>query len=158
VDVTIRCVCSGHHPFDTVTLRDRLDFRTAFTIRNEVAGLNEDGHLRPAEALATLTECYVVYGVESWSLTEEDKPLPVSREAIEQYLLSDPLLAMPIADAADSLYSATILPLVVKVEPFSKPTRTRGSTSAKRTRSTAPKHSSRSSTTTTPTAAIGTTS
>lgn len=160
--VTIECLCPPkaagevrHPQGDTVTLRERLDFRAAVTARNTIVFLkSEDPDASAAEILAALTETYLLLGIESWSLLDaKGKPLPPSKAAIREYLLARPEIAMRVGDAADELYSeAVVLPLLARAQNFSPPTPTNGPTSAPKGSSPKPpKPSKPSSTTTTPT-------
>jgi len=160
MNVDIPCVC-GRHETDSVTLRETLDFRSAIAIRNAAIVLRtEDPDASVAEILATLSEQYLLFGVESWTLADaKGKPLPVSRAAIREHLLSRPDVAVIVADAADGLYAeAVVLPLLVRASTSSPPRPTDGSTSAPTGSETPrPKPSKRSSITTSPTAATATT-
>jgi hypothetical protein len=131
VIVDIECVC-GHHEQDRVVLRDALDFRRAMTIVNAaMMAKQEDPDGSSAELVATLSEQYLLVGIESWSLRGADrKPLPVTSATIRDKLLSRPLVAVVIAEAADDLYSqAVVLPLLLKAARSSQPGQTNGSTS-----------------------------
>lgn len=167
--VTIDCLCPPNargevrHPAgDTVTLRERLDFRGALTARNTIVLVKtDDPDASSAEILAALTEVYLLLGVESWSLVDaKNKPIEVSKAAIREHLLANPEVAMTIGDAADALYSeAVILPLLARAQSSSPPSPIGGSTSATTGSSPKrPKPSKRSSITTIPTDAIVTTS
>lgn len=154
MDVTFPCIC-GRHDSDVVTLRDTLDFRSALAIRNEALVLRtNDPDASIGEVLATLTEQYILFGVEAWTLADEHgKKLPVSRENIRARLLAHPEAAIVVADAADSLYGEkVVLPLLLRASKSSPPSPTDGSTSATNGGSTKrPKRSSPSSTASTPT-------
>jgi len=160
--VTIECVCppkageTRHPDGDTVTLRPKLDFRSALTARNTIVVLkSEDPDATTADILAALTETYLIVGIESWSLTDErGKALPVSRVAIRDLMDRHPEAAMIIGDEADELYSeAVIAPLVARAQNSSPPTPINASTSATNGSSPKPRKPSRpSSTFTTPTA------
>ena len=140
--MNIECICppradgEPRHPAgDTVTLRERLDFRAALTARNTMILLKtEDPDAGTAEILAALTETYLLVGVESWSLVDaKGKPVEVSKAAIRECLLSHPDVAMTVGNAADELYSASvILPLVALARTSSPPTPTTESTSPPR--------------------------
>jgi hypothetical protein len=171
MDVTIGCVCprradgAARHPDgDRITLRDRLDFRQAITIRKAVALAGEEGPADAAEILAIMTEWYCLLGIESWSLTDQlGKPVQVSRAAIRARLLDNPdafAQTTELADAADALYMETVLlPLLAAASTSSPPTPTAPSTSAPTDSSPKPpKRSRRSSTASTPTAATAATS
>jgi hypothetical protein len=167
--VAVACLCPPkatgevRHPAgDEITLRERLDFRAALTARNTMVLLKEeDPDVSSAEILAALTETYLVLGIESWSLVDaKGKPLPVSKAAIREVLLTKPDIAMEVGDAADALYSAAvILPLLARAQTSSRPTPTNGSTSVTTpSLPKPPKRSRRSSITTIPTAATAPTS
>jgi hypothetical protein len=162
MDVPIPCPCppkadgdTRHPDGDTVTLRDRLDFKAGQTIQWAVTIARESEAEAP-EILAIMTEWYALLGVEAWTLTDDHgKPLPVTRAAIRDILLASPA-AVTVADAADTLYmAAVLLPLLERESKSSPPTPTEPSTSAptasppKR-----PKPSKPSSITSTPTAVI----
>lgn len=165
-EVKIGCPCpkrdgAARHPDgDTLTFRERLDFRSAFAVRNEFGMLRASGEATIGEAMAALTEGFLIYGIEAWTLTDEkDRPIPVNRPAIRRYILSDLSIAEPAADAADELYGPVILPLVVKVSSSSPTSSIESETSAKPdSKETTPSPSSPSSTTTSPTDATETTS
>lgn len=163
---TIECICPPkadggvrHPDGDTVTLRERLDFRSALTARNAIALAQSEGG-STAEILAALTESYVFLGIESWTVVDaKGKPVEVSRAAIRDYLLDDPEAAMTVADEADELYrEAVIAPLVARASKSSPTTPTNGSTyRTNGSRPKRPKPSKPSSTTTTRTGATVTT-
>jgi hypothetical protein len=165
--VEIDCICppregeSRHPAGDVVSLRVTLDFRSVTAIRHGISLRENDGSdLYPAEVLAVLTEGYVLYGIESWTLTDEKgKPLELSRAAIREQILARVDVAATVGDAADDLYGkAVLLPLLVRASKSSPPTQTAPSTSVPRpSRARRPKPSRRSSTTTTPTDGTATT-
>lgn len=139
----------------TVTLYDRLDFHRATTVTKAVAFIEEeDPAIRPAAVLATLSEFYVLMGVESWTLA-----YPVTTANIRAHLLTHPEVGA-VVEAADELYQEQILlPLLARAQSSSPPSQTDASTSrtphgAKRPR----KHSQPSSISTIPTDGTGTTS
>ena len=136
---TIECLCPPtkagdvrHPDGDTVTLREKLDFRSALTARNVFVLLkSEDPDVSTGEIMAALTETYLLTGIASWSLQDEKgKPLPVSRQAIRDILLTNQEAAMTVGDEADELYSeAVIVPLVARALKSSLDTPINGSTS-----------------------------
>jgi hypothetical protein len=136
----IECVCpvrpdgAVRHPNgDTVTLREKLDFRSALTARNTVILIKqEDEQADAAAILAALTEVYLLMGITSWTLVDaKAKPLPVSRDNVRALMDEHPDAAMEIGDEADGLYSeAVITPLVARASSYSPPTPITGSTSA----------------------------
>ena len=136
----IECVCpvrsdgAVRHPDgDTVTLRERLDFRSALTARNTVILIKqEDEQADAAAILAALTEVYLLMGITSWTVVDaRGKPVPVSRDAVRDLMDKHPDAAMEIGDEADGLYSeAVITPLVARASSYSPPTPIAASTSA----------------------------
>jgi hypothetical protein len=166
MDVQIKCICPSkdgepRHDQDTITLRDKLDFHSVRTMRNEVRVLkSQEEAASTAEILATLTEAYLLHGISSWTLTDEKgKPVELSRRAITDRLLSTDEAEL-VGDAADELYQEVVLlPLVVRGLNSSPTTPTNGSTSATTVSSSKPpKPSKRSSTSTTRTVGTETTS
>lgn len=111
------------------------------------------------EIVGLLTESYLLVGVVEWSLSDEMGPIPVSRENIAKYLLSDFELAQPVADAADDLYYGPVLaPLVASLQTSLLGGSSKKQTSATNGSSAKPrKRSRRSSTSTTRTADTETT-
>jgi hypothetical protein len=166
--VNVSCLCPRkgaevRHPAgDTINLKERLDFRTALTMRKSVVLLktiNEEASTE--EILAVLTESYLLYGVESWSLVDaKDQPIPVNATTVGQYLLADLEAADAVADEAEDRYSAVVLlPLLKGALTSSPPTPTSDSTSATNGSSPEPpKPSKRSSTITSLTDSTETTS
>lgn len=166
MNVDIPCICppvdgQPRHDHDTITLRDHLDFHAATTIRNSAVVLRaEDPDAGVAEVMATFTEQYVIFGVEAWTLVDDrGKPVPVTRPAIRDLLLTRDDVSFIVADAADGMYQEkVILPLLPRESRPSPTMSTNGSISATNgTRSTPRKRSSRSSTSTIPTGDTGTT-
>ena len=136
--VQTTCLCpetstgTRHPEGDRITLRDKLDFRSAVTMQKAVVSLRaEVDDPTTAEILAALTEAYVVYGVEAWTLTDaRGKAIPVNRQTITTYLLSDLVSAMDVADAADDIYQETVLlPLIRRGAESSETSPTTSSTS-----------------------------
>ncbi len=135
----IECVCpvrpdgAIRHPGgDTVTLREKLDFRSALTARNTVILIKqEDDQADAATILAALTEVYLLVGITSWTLVDaKAKPVAVSRDAVRALMDEHPDAAMTIGDEADALYSeAVITPLVNRASSYSPTTPTVVSTS-----------------------------
>jgi hypothetical protein len=159
VNVTVECLCPGaaHPDGDTITLRDKLDFHAATTIRQSLKLLEQPADT--AEILATLTEKYLLFGIESWTLVDErGKAIPVSRQTITERILGDPIGSAAIADEADELYAPTVLlPLVARASKSSKPSPTSASTSQPTDSPTKrPKRSSPSSISTSPTGGTAT--
>lgn len=164
----IECICppkadgqTRHPGGDTVTLKATLSFHDAVSIRNEIGLLSlGDPDVMTGEILATLTESYLLFGIESWSLVDEKgKPVPASKAAIRERLLTRLDVAVTVGEAADKLYAAAVvLPLLLKASKSSPPTPTNGSTLVpKASPPKRPKRSSPSLTTTTPTDATATT-
>lgn len=164
----VKCVCppkadgSARHDHDTIELRERMDFRSSIAIRNALAlESGDDGAIDMADILAILTERFIVYGIQSWTVVDaKNQPVPVSRQAITDLILSDIELATDIGDAADARYrDAVMLPLLQRGQTSSPSTPTNGSTSATKRSSTRRRtRSSPSSITAIPTAVTGTTS
>ena len=147
MDAIIPCVCpDARHETDTITFRDRLDFRSGLAIRKQL-GLEkgDDPEMSAGEVLAILTESYLVYGIESWTLTDDKgKPLEADRTNVRRFLEEHPEEAAAAGDVADELYSEQVLlPLLQKASNSSRPSRTPASTSRKPgssgTKSTRPK-------------------
>jgi hypothetical protein len=158
MDVTIDCICpETPHESDTVTLRDRLDFRSASTILKAVQLMGAgDEDVDTAEILALLTENYLIYGIEAWTLVDaKRKPVPVGKAAIREVLFPS-AAAMVVADAADELYSEQVMvPLVARAARLSRPSPTDELTSPKNDDSesqtpTSPEENSTSSSSPTP--------
>lgn len=163
--VQVACLCppradgTPRHPDgDEITLRERLDFRGAATVRNSIALLKSaDPDASFAEVLAVLTEQYILAGVTLWTVLDADgKPLPVTKPNLRSLLLANDVAATLVGDVADGLYSEQILgPLVQAASRSLPPTPTDESTSpATDSPSESPTPSSPSSTTITPTADI----
>lgn len=164
MDATIPCVCpprgdAPQHEQDTITFRERLDFRAGLTIRRAIGiAKDDDPNLEAAEVLAILTEHYLIHGIESWTLKDDKgKAVEVTREAIRAFLADYPDEAMEAGDTADDLYAEQVLlPLLRRASnssqpsPTPKPTSPRTGSQAKR-----PKPSQRSSTSTTRTEGTG---
>ncbi len=161
----IDCVCpprtdgTPRHPNgDTVTLRERLDFRSGLAARNTVMVIKqEDPEAGAAEILAGLTEIYLLVGIESWTLQDaKGKAVEVNRTTVRQLMADHPDEAMTIGDEADGLYNEQVIaPLVARALKYSQPTQTTGSTSPTTGSQPRPlKQSKRSSTTTSQTDGI----
>lgn len=154
MDVTIECPCpvtgSGkpRHASDTVTLRERLGFRAATTIRKGIGLLYlDDPQTSAAEVLAMLTESYLLYGIERWTLRDAKGPIEVSKTAIREHLFSRDISAL--ADEADNLYASQVmLPLLLAAQSSSQPTPTDSTSPRNGSPTTRPKRSRRSSTST----------
>lgn len=154
--VAIACVCpriggQAQHPDgDEVKLRERLDFHAATTVRQAIRVLTlDDPRAGAGEVLATLTEQYLLFGIESWTLRDElGKPVPVTKPAIRALMDDHMDEAMVVGDAADEMYSeAVLVPLVQRAATSSPSTPTESSTSAPTgSTSTPPTPSSSSST------------
>lgn len=160
----IDCVCppkadgEPRHPDgDTVTLRERLDFPAATAINYALRqAREEDPDVDGATMLAVMSEKYLLFGIESWSIVDEKgKPLEVTKPNIRSVLLTRDLVALaPIVNEADVIYQPQVLaPLVAAAQKSSSSTPTEPLTSPP-TDSPVPlqKRSKRSSTSTIPTA------
>lgn len=165
MDVTIACICAQPtHETDTVTLADVLDFRATLTVRQEirfaVSSAREAGEvLSLAEMTAIMTESYLLHAITAWTVKDErGKPLAISKSAIRDRLLANYEEAEKVGDAADTLYSETVvLPLLTGASKSSPPTPTppKSSTSAPTNGSTPRKRSKPSSISTTPMVVTG---
>jgi hypothetical protein len=168
VIVNVACICPEtsngvrHPEGDAVTLRERLGFRSAVTMQKVIATLRDEiEEPSSADILAALTEAYVVYGIESWTLVDaRGKAIPVNRATIEEHLLSDLTAALAVADVADDLYQETVLlPLLMRGSASSVTTPTTESTSPETSSPDEPPTPSKpSSITTSPMGVIATTS
>lgn len=163
MDVPIACICPPvdgqmRHPGgDIVTLRDRLPFHEALAVRNDVGvAAISDPDATEGDILATLTEAYLVHGIESWTLADDGGPIPATKAAIRERLLASLDAALAVGEAADELYAeAVMLPLLARASNSSRPTPTDASISQTNvSHRPAQRRRSRSSTTTTRTDAI----
>jgi hypothetical protein len=167
----IRCICppkangDPRHESDTIELREKMDFRSSIAIRNALAlesgQVGDDGQLDMADVLAILTERFVLYGIQSWTIVDaKGKPVDVSHQTIRELILTDIDVATDIGDEADARYrEAVMLPLIRRGSTSSPDSPIAESTSAPKPQSTKPRtRSSRSSITSIPTADIATTS
>lgn len=163
MNVTINCICPAkggaqRHAADTVSLADRLDFRTLLTLRQAIGFEMREPETSTASIVAVLIEQYLLHCVTGWSLVDEaGKPVPVSRQAIRVRLLSHQEEAEIVGNAADDIYTDTVtLPLTDRASSSSATTPTPGSTSAPNGHGTRPrKPSKRSSISTTPMVVTG---
>jgi hypothetical protein len=132
-----------------------MDFRSSIAIRNALALESGGEDVDMADVLAILTERFVIYGIQSWTVVDEkNQPVPVNRQTITELILSDIDLATEIGDVADGRYrEATMLPLIRAGSKPSPSMPTSDSTSVATTRSTRRRtRASRSSITAIPTA------
>ncbi len=138
----------------TVTFRERLPFRAATTIQMAMATFPPgEAVMREAGILAMMSEWYIVYGVESWTLDE-----PVTEESIRRQLLDRPDV-LDLVEAANEFYQGQVVdPLVQRGRSLSPPSQTDDSTSQTPSGSQTPTPFSPSSITTTPTDDTGPTS
>jgi len=168
MDVQTRCICPPkdeqirHPDGDTFSLRETLDFRGVATLRWAIA-VEKDSNpgMSIAQALAAITEHYLLVGLERWTLQEEarndkgrfeTRPIPINANTIREHLLSRTDEAIVVADAADDLYGAVVLPLLTGSSTSSPPLPTTESTSPRTGSSEKrPKRSRPSSISTTPT-------
>lgn len=156
-EVRVGCLCpdpATHPDGDTVTFVEKLDFRQMATARWTVEWAKSEGVDSIPEILAMLTEFYLLNFIESWTLTDGKKALPVTKPNIRERVLSNADAAFELAEVADSLYSsAVIVPLVRRASRLSPTSLTNGSTSATNGNGKSHKRSKRSLTSTTPTVA-----
>jgi hypothetical protein len=158
MDVNIPCVCPGdevrHPDGDTVTLKDTLGFDEAMACKQAIAtaGPNDGDPDAVPVRMAALDRQYLFSGIKSWTL-QNGKAIPVTAQAIQDYIMADFLIATIVVDEAERIYNPQVLfPLVGRASRFSRPTPTVASTSAPKDSTKSPrKRSSRSSTTTTQT-------
>lgn len=125
---TIPCVCSkARHETDTIIFRDRLDFRSGLAVRKTLAlEKDDDPGMGAGEILAILTESYLVYGIESWTLKDADnKPMEPTRTNIRAFLESHPEEAEQAGNVADSIYQEQVLlPLLKRASTSQQPSPT----------------------------------
>jgi len=136
MDIPCICPLSGgntrHPDGDRITLREKLDFRSSLAAQNTIYVLKgEDPDASTGDILAALTEAYLLSGVESWTVIDEQgKPVDPTKPAIRKYLLSNIEVAMTVAEAADDLYRQAVLdPLTKAASNSSDDTPTNGPTS-----------------------------
>ena len=144
----------------TVSLRSKLGLAAGIELQQRFrAFMTQEPRPAFAEIVGLLTEGYLLVGVAEWTLTDEMGPIPVTRDNIAKYLLSDFELAQPVADKADDLYYGPVLsPLVNSLSTSLRGMSNKGSTRATNGSSPKPRRRSRrSSTTTTRTAGTETT-
>lgn len=166
-EIRIRCICpdpATHPDGDVITFPERLDFPRMAVLNRTI---RYEKSMRPKmtvpESLALLAELYLRHTLEAWTVVGPDakgkiRPIPIDQEAIETYLLSQPDVALDVAERANDLFDKVVLgPLVQRAKPSSETTSTGNGTSPSRPSGAAPtrKRSSRSSISTIPTAAIG---
>jgi hypothetical protein len=165
VKVDIPCTCppkangEPRHDHDTVTFRDRLDFRGGMVIRKAITMLKvEDPDSGAAEVLAAMSEHYMLEGISGWTLVDDKgKPVEADKSAIRAFINDhQDIVFDSLVDEADNLYAEQVLlPLVRRAQPSSPTSPTEPSTSAPIGSEAKPrKPSRRCSTSTTPTAAI----
>lgn len=157
--VPIACICppkaggAPRHSGDTVTIADVLDFRRTIVVRQSLGLGYQTGEVEGLpEMQGLLLESYLLNCIDAWTLVDEKgAPVPVSRAAVRERLLSRFDEAEKVGNAADELYTATvILPLLTRVSSSSSDSPIVKSTSAASTTGTKPRRpSKRSSTTTT---------
>ena len=167
MNVKVPCTCppkangEPRHDQDTITFRDRLDFRGGMVIRKAITMLKvEDPDSGAAEVLAAMSEHYMLEGISGWSLVDEKgKPVEADKSAIRAFINNHQDIVFDhLVDEADNLYSEQVLlPLVRRAQNSSPPSPTDDSTSVPTGSEATPrKRSARSSTSTTPTAGTGT--
>jgi hypothetical protein len=113
VNLTVECLCPGaaHPDGDTITLRERLDFQGATGVRQVLFLVaQDDPSATDAQYAAALAEHYLLYGIESWTLVDADrKPIPVTKRAIREYVLSRPVEVRELSDEAQSRFYPQVL-------------------------------------------------
>lgn len=138
----------------TVSLRPKLGLAAGIELQQKFRALLQmDPRPSHPEITGALTEAYLLVGVAEWTLTDDMGPIPMSRENIATYLLSDFELAQPVADVADDMYYGPVLsPLVASLSSSLRGMPTKRLTSVTNGSSQKPrKRSKRSSTSTTQT-------
>jgi hypothetical protein len=135
---TIPCICPPaagairHPDGDTLTFRERLDARAGTTIWSDIALLQvEDPDNSPADRLALLTDNYLLFGIEAWSVVDAaGKPVPVTRGAIRTHLLTRPEVVVTlIGDTHERYGPQVVLPLLQRALESSETSPTDASTS-----------------------------
>ena len=94
MNVIVPCTCPAkpngepRHAHDTITFRDRLDFRGGMVIRKAITMLKvEDPDSGAAEVLAAMSEHYMLEGISGWTLVDEKgKPVEASKTAIREFI------------------------------------------------------------------------
>ena len=158
MEVKITCHCPGDHGQDTITFSDRLETHAVNVIKKAVA-LVPQSSMRAAEVLATLSECYVIYGVTAWTIVGQNRKLLEVNPATVRLLLEHPDADLLIEAADEQYQEQVLLPLVNRASSSSPPSQTDESTSpTPLTGRKSTKRSKQSSTSTTPTDATVTTS
>lgn len=162
MDVHIECPCVGtpHADGDSVTMPDALPFPAAVALTNGLSTLQRsEPELDIDDIAGYLSEQYILKLITEWSLVDEaGEPLPVSRAAIRERILSNTEIAAVIAEEADGRYASALVPLLVRGSTSSRPTPITPSTSATDGSGPQPrKRPKQSSTTTSPTVATVTT-
>jgi hypothetical protein len=117
---TIGCVCPAlpdgkrRHITDTVELRPVLGFLDVDAIKMALGVMYvQDPDAGLEDILSVVRQRYVLSGVESWSLADDDGPIPATRPNIRTYLLADFKASSVVADEADDLYrDAVTAPLL----------------------------------------------
>ena len=139
VSVPIACPCPGtpHPDGDTVFLRPKLGLGGGVALQSLLLGylreVNEGKRILDWEEITgILSEGYLLNGVSSWTLLDEDgKPVPVTRQTIGEQLLDDFTLSSAVGSVADGLYYDPVLaPLLTKLSESSTSSQTSKSTSA----------------------------
>lgn len=139
MDIVIPCACpptegGPRHELDTLTYADELSYRDAIAAQKDMAFEmgDEEGETTSGDALAALTEQYVLRGLEAWTLLDVDgQPIEPTRTAIRGYVLSSWRVAQVVSEAIEPLYNPQVLlPLVRRAEKLSQPGPTGDSTLA----------------------------
>lgn len=119
------CACPGtpHEEGDVVFLLAKLSFVGGLAAQADIVSAAGDHAALAQRWLVT----YVRHGAVGWNLTDEaGDPVPFDVETI----LADYGFALPVAEKADELYSASIIdPLTARLNDISRNGRTDASTS-----------------------------
>lgn len=166
MEVRIPCACpvpeaGPRHEEDVLTYADELPYREAIAAQKDMAFEidEDDDESTSGDALAALTEQYVLRGLTAWTLVDlAGDPIEPTRQAIRGYILSSWRVAQVVSEAVEPLYNPQVLlPLVKRAERLSQRGPTDDSTSARTSsRKRPPKPSKPSSTSTSRTDGIGT--
>ena len=126
------CLCPGapHEDGDFVYLRAKLGLAAGVVIQRLMIEANQK-RADSLEITGKLAEAYLTHGVESWTLHNEQGPIPVTPESIAEHLLNDFERFFFDDEETNEIYTGPVLsPLVNRVAALSSSTSSNGSTSA----------------------------
>lgn len=135
MSIRVDCLCPRtgaevrHPDGDDITLYERLPFRRVATIQHTITSLrleSGDEDVPTEEILAALTEGYLRWGIESWTLLDaKGQPIPVTASTVTEYLLPNIEAASVVGDIADQQFSGVVLfPLLKRASTSSQGTST----------------------------------